>query len=119
MTWAEFKKANNIVFPSWILKSLELVKVSDNISEMTELTLYGESLAKVKIMRGIFQGASFCLSFAICIIPPTYVLHKVKARQTLEEGEKINHLLCMDDLKLYGKSKNEIKGLVPTVKVFC
>ena len=33
-------------------------------------------------------------------------------------GEKINHLLFLDDLKLYVKSGNEIKGLVSTVKVF-
>ena len=33
-------------------------------------------------------------------------------------GEKINHLLFMDDLKLYGKSENETKGLVSTVEVF-
>ena len=31
---------------------------------------------------------------------------------------KINHLLFMDDLKLYGKSENEIKELVSTVEVF-
>ena len=33
-------------------------------------------------------------------------------------GEKIDHLLFTDDLKLYGKSENEIKGLVCTVEVF-
>ena len=48
----------------------------------------------------------------------THVLCKVKARYTLGGGEEINHLLTMDDLKLYGKSKNEIKGLVSPVEVF-
>ena len=48
----------------------------------------------------------------------THVLCKVKARYILGGGEEINHLLIMDDLKLYGKSKNEIKGLVSTVEVF-
>ena len=48
----------------------------------------------------------------------THVLHKAKERYTLEGGEKMNHLLFMDDLKLYGKSGNEIKGLVSTVEVF-
>ena len=46
------------------------------------------------------------------------MLRKAKARYTLGGGEKINHLLFMDDLKLYGKSENEIKGLVPTAEVF-
>ena len=43
---------------------------------------------------------------------------KAKARYTFGGGEKINYLLFMDDVKLYGKSKNEIKGLVSTAEVF-
>ena len=52
------------------------------------------------------------------MIPLTHVLRKAKARYTMAGGGKINHLLFMDDLKLYGKSENEIKGLVSTVEVF-
>ena len=44
------------------------------------------------------------------MIALTYVISKAKARYTLAGGEKINHLLFMDDLKLHGKSENEIKG---------
>ena len=49
------------------------------------------------------------------MIPLTHVLRKAKAKYNLG-GEKINHLLFMDDFKLY--RKNEIKGLVSTVEVF-
>ena len=78
-----------------------------------------ESLAKINIRRGIFQGDSLSpLFFVICIIPLTHVLRKAKARYSLEGGEKINHLLFMDDLKLCGKSENETKMLVSTVEVF-
>ena len=52
------------------------------------------------------------------MIPLTHVLCNAEARYTLEGGEKIKHLLFMDDLKLYGKSENEIKGLLFTVEVF-
>ena len=52
------------------------------------------------------------------MIPLTHVLRKYKARYTLRGGEKIIHLLFMDDLRLYGKSEGEIKGLVSTVEVF-
>ena len=85
----------------------------------TELTSCAENLGKVKIRRGIFQGDSLSpLLFVICMIPLTNVLRKAKARYTLGGGEKINHILFMDDLKLYGKNENEIKGLVSTVEVF-
>ena len=53
----------------------------------------------------------------ICMIPLTFVLCKAKVSYTLIGGEEINHLLFMDDLKLYGKSESEIKGLVSTVEV--
>ena len=46
-----------------------------------------------------------------------HLLGKAKARYTLEGREKINHLLFMDDLKLYGKRENEVIGLVSTVEV--
>ena len=128
MAWIDYKKAYDMVPHSWILESLELVQVSDNILKFvkrsmanwqTELTSCGESLAKVNIRRGIFQGDSLSpLLFVICLIPLTHVLHKANERYTLGGGEKINHLLFMDDLKLYGKSENEIKGLVSTVETF-
>ena len=39
-------------------------------------------------------------------------------QDTMGGGDKINHLLFTDDLKLYRKSENEIKRLVSTVEVF-
>ena len=48
----------------------------------------------------------------------TNVPRKAKTRYTLGGEEKINNALFIDDLKLYGKSENEIKGLVSTVEVF-
>ena len=128
MACIDYKKAYDMVPHSWILESLQLVRVSDNILKFakrsmanwqTELTSCGESLVKVNIRRGIFQGDSLSpLLFVICMIPLTHVLRKAKARYTLGGGEKINHLLFMDDLKLYGKTENEIKGLESTVEVF-
>ena len=44
------------------------------------------------------------------------VLRKCKAGYKLERGRKtkINHLLFMDDLKLFAKDENEIDSLVRT-----
>ena len=50
------------------------------------------------------------------MIPLTRVLNKAKVRYTLAGGKKNNHLLFKDNLKLYRKSKSEIKRLVPTVE---
>ena len=84
----------------------------------TEVSKCGESFRKVNIRREIFQGNSLSpLLFVMCMIQPTHVLHKTKARYTLG-GEKINHLLFMDNLKLYEWSESDIKGLVSNVDVF-
>ena len=124
MAWIDYKKAYDMVPHSWILESLELVQVSDNILEFvkrllanwqTELTSCRKSLAKVNIRRGIF------ITFII------YDMHDAANSSTMQSqgkitsgggGEKIKHLLFMAGLKLYGKSENEIKGLVSTVEVF-
>ena len=67
MAWIDYKKAYDMVPHSWILESLELVQVSNNILEFvkrsmanwqTELTSCRESLAKVNIRGWIFQGVS-------------------------------------------------------------
>ena len=76
-------------------------------------------MAKVNVRREIFQGDSLSpLLFVIYIILLTNVLRKGKTRYILEGGEKSNHLLFMDDLKLYRKRENEIKGLASAAEIF-
>ena len=41
-----------------------------------------------------------------------------QVRYTLREGEKINQILFIGDLKLHGKTESKIKGSVATVEVF-
>ena len=83
----------------------------------TELTSCGHALGKVKINRGIFQGDSHSpLIFVLCMIPLSVVLRKVKYGYAWGANEeKTNHILYMDDLKLYGKSCDQIETLVETV----
>ena len=70
----------------------------------TVLASSEESLAKVNIRRGVFQSDNLSrLLFAICMTLLTYVVRKAKARNTLGRGQKINHLLFMDDVKVKPK----------------
>ena len=85
-----------------------------------ELTCANESLGEVKVKRGLFQGdALLPLPFVITLIPLTSVLKMTKTGKNLQKNrEKINHLLYMDDLKLYAKSEKEHGSLIQTVRVF-
>ena len=85
----------------------------------TELTSCGEVLGEVNIRRGIFQGDSLSpLLFVVALIPLSLVLRSVKPAYEFTNKEKINHLLFMDDLKLFAKSEKGLESLVQTVKVF-
>ena len=76
----------------------------------TNMTLCGEYLANVNIRRVIFQGDSLLpLLSVICMVPLTQILRKLKSGYTLKNREKFNHLLFMDDLKIFSKSARETK----------
>ena len=122
MAWVDYRKAYDLVPHSWILECLELAGISENIKNFidntmkkwtTELTSCGEFLGKVSINRGIFQGDSLSpLLFVVCMIPLTKILRKIKAEFVIKDGNlKVNHLLFMDDLKLFGSSEREIGQL--------
>ena len=127
MTWIDYKKTYGMIPHSWILESLGLAQVAENIVEFirksmknlnTNLTLCGEYLANVNIRRGIFQGDSLSpLLFVICMIPLSQILRKLKSGYTLKNGEKLNHLLFMDDLKIFARSEREISELISTIQI--
>ena len=57
--------------------------------------------------------------FVLALIPLSLILRKVKAAYEFSESkEKINHLLFMDDLKLYSRNEKRLDSLVQTIRVF-
>ena len=77
-------------------------------------------LGKVEIKQGTFQGDSLSPSvLVLALIPLSLILRKAKAAYEFSESkEKINHLLFMDDLKLYRQSEKGLDLLVQAVPVF-
>ena len=72
----------------------------------------------VDINCGIFQGDSLSpLLFCIALIPLTNELNDTKHGYSMPSG-KINHLIYMDDLKLFARDDRELEGLLRTVKNF-
>ena len=129
MGWVDYRKAYDMVPHSWILECLKSLGISDNIQRFlektmktwrVELTCVNQQLGEVNIKRGIFQGDTLSpLLFVVAMIPLTHVLRKMKSGYEFTKNkEKINHLLYMDDLKLYAKNEKELDSLVQTVRVF-
>ena len=129
MAWIDYKTVNDMVPQSWILHCLKMYKIPDEVVKSmkkttkiwrVKLTAGGKSLAKVKLQRGMFQGdAQSPLLFVIVMIPLNYILRKCTAEYKLSKSqEKINHLMYMDNIKLFAKSEKELETLIQAVWIY-
>ena len=129
MAWIDYKKAYDMLPQSWILHCLKMYKISHeviNFIEQTmntwrvELTAGGRSIAETKIQRGIFQGDALSpLLFIIATMPLNHILRKCTAGYKLSRSqEKINHLMYMDDIKLFAKNEKELETLIHAVRIY-
>lgn len=128
MAWIDYKKAFDMIPHTWLIECLKIYGAEENTISFlkntmrnwnTILTSTGVRLAEVNIRRGIFQGDSLSpLLFVVAMIPMTKVLQKMDAGYQLKKGgNRINHLMFMDDIKLYGKNIKEIDTLIQTVRI--
>ena len=129
MAWIDYRKAYDLVLHSWINECMEFFGIAENLRTLLQknmqqwrlsLTANGEDLGEVNATREIFQGDSLSpLMFVLSMVPLSLILKKVNACYKWEKKEyKLNHLLFMDDLKLYAKSEEQTNTLVRTVYVF-
>ena len=78
-----------------------------------ELTARGKSLAKAKVQRGIIHGDELSsLLFVIAMMSFNHIIRKCTGGFTklTKAQEKLNHVMNMDDKKLFAKNeKNKTK----------
>ena len=138
MAWIDYRKAYDSVPHSWIMKCIDLYKIHPMIKKtmmehlqmwQTTITLHHEkgktTIPNIKIKKGIFQGDSLSpLLFCLAIDPLSKLLNKCHGAYNLSNGRQqdpsknINHLLFMDDLKLYASSDAELSQLLQVVHTF-
>ena len=70
--------------------------------------------------RRIFQGDSLSLLlFVVCLLPLTHILRDAgPGYHFATNGQKVSHLLFMNDLKLYATNEKSLESLIQTVRVF-
>ena len=129
MAWIDYRKAYDMVPHTWILECLKMYKISNNIINFIEKAMENwrvqlkagkQSLAEVKIQRGIFQGDSLSpLLFIIAMMPLNHILKKCTGGYKFTNSqEKINHLMYMDDIKIFAKNEKELETLVQTIRIY-
>ena len=130
-----------MVLHCWIEETLSTLKAASNITNLicnsvTKSTTNLESNetsgscvykhpGPVSINRRIFQGDNVAnppisispLLLVMALIPLTVLLQKTNDGYCFRNKTKVNHLLYMDDLELFGKSKNDITSLIHTVRI--
>ena len=56
--------------------------------------------------------------FVISLIPLTHILRTANSGYEFRTEEAINHLLFMDDFKLYSKRERSVDSLIQAVRMF-
>ena len=116
VAWIDFKKAY-MVSHKRMIKSLHIFRASDNVIKLLKSSLTNwkmhlvtaeSQLGVVNIRRVIFQGDSLIpLLFVEAFIQIMLVLRKMNQGYSFGKRRgKINHLLFMDDQKLYDCNDN-------------
>ena len=130
-SWIDYRKAFDSVPHSWIIKTLELCKVSPEIIKFMEVNMKnwkatlllkhatGTLTSRlIEIKSGIFQGDSLSpLLFCLSLAPLSNLLRDTNCGYDIQ-GKKLNHLFYMDDLKLFGKNSQQQERLLQTVEKF-
>ena len=123
MAWIDYRKAYDLVPHSWVNECMEMFGIAENLRTFLQksmqqwrlsLTANGEDLGEVNVKRRIFQGDNLSpLLFVLKMVLLPLILKKVNACYKWGKKEyKLNHLLFMDDLKLYAKSEEQTNALV-------
>jgi hypothetical protein len=128
MCWIDFRKAYDMVPHKWIIETLKIYGVADNIitfitssMQTWNVHLYHDKshICNIPIRRGIFQGDSLSpLLFIITLFPLSHILRNSLSgyRKSNDPPKSINHLLYMDDIKLFARNAKELKLLISEVK---
>jgi hypothetical protein len=132
----DYKKAYDSVPHSWLIKILKIYKINlDLINFLSHVMKFWRTTINlsinntklksepIQIKRGIYQGDSLSpLWFCLAINPLTNLLNSTgygfNIRLNNNTLSKLNHLLYMDDIKLYASKKNHILSLLTITENF-
>ncbi|VEN51470.1 unnamed protein product [Callosobruchus maculatus] len=132
----DYKKAFDSVPHSWLMKTLQIYKINPGLRQFLKSTMEtwrtnihlqahdGHiQTDELHIRRGIFQGDSLSsLWFCLCLNPLSNTLnstnHGFNIRHHKADQHKINHLLYMDDIKLYAATEVQLRELLKITEVY-
>ena len=133
MPWLDFENTFDLVPHEWVLKSLHLSKLPENLIRTTEhLTSLSSTFLHVKVKKetilsdtihfakGIFQGGSLAvLLFVWLVNTPLFLLNKHDGHACRKHKNYNNaYNFLVDDLKSYASSTNTSEKQLNLVAAF-
>ena len=132
-TWIDVKKAFDSVDHSYLIECIKMLNfppwiypfLKSTISKWKiDIKLNNKTILEKSIQKGILQGDSLSpLLFVLCMDPLSRKLNSVYPKIAIKmETEQYvsNHLLFIDDLKLYSEKEDIMKKMCDeTEKFFC
>lgn len=134
--YIDYKKAFDKIPHSWLIHVLKIYKIHPKYIKFLEKNMKNWKTKihlktpstnittdMIKINTGIFQGdALSALWFCISLNPLSNLLNRTEygfnIRNQKQNVHKINHLLYMDDIKLYAKNQQELQRLIKIIEKF-
>ena len=123
MVWIDIKKAFDLVSHEWIIKVLQMYETHPKIISLIEKIINSwtitleivtaqdkEHIGPITVNRGIMQGDDLSiLLYAISVDLISWAIRSSEGyRLTHEKNDKVTHLLFVDDLKYYTRSKQKL-----------
>jgi hypothetical protein len=139
MTYIDYRKAFDSIPHSYLLEILETYKIDPILINSMQKTMERWTTVlhisdgiqtiqskEITIKKGIFQGDSLsALWFCVCLNPLSQMLKNTEKGYKLKytahrryDAVIVNHLLYMDDLKLYANSTEQMQQLLEITKTF-
>ena len=133
--WIDYRKAFDSIPHDWLKKSLEIHRFPKKVTNFfastmkqwrTTLNLTTKtqiiSTDPIDIKTGIFQGdCPSGLGFVICLLPLSWLINQSSIGYSIgpkNNRRNVNHLLFMDDLKLYANNDQRLRDLINIVSMF-
>ena len=114
MTWIDYRKAFDSVLHTWIVETLKMHSINEKIIEVIEtsmknwnttLKINNKTVHETEIRRSIFQGDSMSpLLICLALDPLSKILQRTGNGYSFKDGEQLNHLMSIDDIKLFTKN---------------
>ena len=94
IAWIDYRKAFHLVPDNWVNEYMEIFGIAENLK-----TFLQKSMQQWRLFE---EDSLLPLLFVLCMVPLSLILKKVNLCYKWGKTEyKLNHLLFLDDLKLY------------------